>query len=292
MKRRVALLAGLVVALFGGSASAQPREAGAPAAAAIRVAVVPGVAVNVDAARVDALGQELADALVSELEVEAIGGLEVRRRLPTDGLAPDCVTTPACVADVAKRLSANQLLFVVMVETGGSIQVDSTWVDPVTGASTARPAIDLAVLTEARARFAASAKQLLPEARVRVRPATGGGGIHAAMSQEIPRHFTTTSYITAGAAVVGLGVGIGFGLRTKGLYDDCDQPTAPCSGAQEDKIRTRALIADLGYLTAIGGAVATAILFATSGSESRLVVAPSVEGTSGPGVSLTAVGRF
>jgi hypothetical protein len=107
----------------------------------------------------------------------------------------------------------------------------------------------------------------------------------------VPRHFTTTSWITAGVAVVGLGVGIGFGLRTRGMFDDCDQTFAPCSSGQEDKIRNSALIADLGFIAAVGGAVATAVLFATSGRESRLVVSPSIEGP-GNGVSVTAMGRF
>ena len=41
----------------------------------------------------DALTQELAEALQAELEVEAIGGVEVRRRLPPAGLPSDCVAS-------------------------------------------------------------------------------------------------------------------------------------------------------------------------------------------------------
>src|SRR5687768_11945883 len=106
-------------------AFASPAAADTPAPR-LRVAVVPGVAVNMDAARVDALSQDLATALATELEVEAIGGLEVRRRLPADGLPPDCVATPACTVDVARRLDVQQLLFVVMVDAGGAVQIDST----------------------------------------------------------------------------------------------------------------------------------------------------------------------
>ncbi len=252
-----------------------------------RVAVIPGVAVNLDDARVDALGQDMADALAAELDVDATGGLAVRRQLPAD-LPADCVANAACVADVAKRTGAMQLLFVVMVDTGGNgaVQIDTTWVDAVTGKTASRPAIDIAVLAEARSRFAAAAKLLLPDAPVRPKPT---GGIGGTMTKAIPRHFTTTSYVTAGLAAVGLGVGIGFGLHTKSLYADCDKTPNPCSDAQEDTIRTNALIADLGYVAALGGAVATAILYATSGSESRLVVTPTGEGG---GVTLTAVGRF
>lgn len=259
--------------------------------APIKVAIVPGVAVNMDAARVDALSQDMAAALEAELEIDAVGGLEVRRQLPADGVPPDCVATPACVADVATRTGASQLLFVVMVDTGsgGAVQIDTTWVDPATGKSASRPAIDIAVLAEAKSRFAAAATQLLPDAPVRAKPVPGGGIGNTKMTKEIPRHFTTASYITAGVAVVGLGVGIGFGIRTRGLYKDCDQESAPCSDADEDKIRNSALIADIGWVAALGGAVATAVLYATSGSESRLVVSPTAEGG---GMTLTAVGRF
>src|SRR6185503_19035401 len=120
--------------------AASPRIASAER---VKVAVVPGIAVNLDAARVDALSQDLAEALRSELDIDAVGGLEVRRQLPSAGLPPDCVATPACVGDVANRLGAQQLLFVVMIDTGtgGAIQIDSTWVDPNAHKSASRPAI-------------------------------------------------------------------------------------------------------------------------------------------------------
>ncbi|MBA3397953.1 MAG: hypothetical protein H0T89_35340 [Deltaproteobacteria bacterium] len=265
--------------------------AGAAHAERVKVAIVPGIAVNLDAARVDALSQDLADALSTELEVDAVGGLEVRRQLPPEGLPPDCVATPACVADVAKRLDAAQLLFVVMVDSGGggSVQIDSTWIEPATGKSASRPAIDIAVITDARSRFAAAARSLLPDAPVRPKPPTGGNG-GGTMTTAVPRHFTKTSMVTAGVAVVGLGMGIGFGIRAKNLFNDCDKPSAPCSSSQEDKIRNTALIADVGFLVAAAGAVATAVLFATSGEESRMVVSPSVE--SSGGVSLILSGTF
>src|SRR5688572_12204806 len=221
---------GALLVLFAvSSAMAQTPPAGK-----IRVAIVPGVAVNLDAARVDALSQDLADALQTELEIEAVGGLEVRRQLPPDGLPPDCVANPTCTADVAKRLNASQLLFVVMIEgANNSVQVDSTWVEPSTKKSASRPAIDIPVLAEAKGRFVTAAKQLLPDAPVRPKPKTGGG-IDGRMTEAVPRHMTTASYVTAGVAVVGLGVGIGFGLRAKGLYDDCDKMPNPCTNSDED----------------------------------------------------------
>lgn len=259
----------------------------------LKVAVVPGIAVNLDSARVDALSQDLADALQTELDLVAVGGLEVRRLLPAEGLPADCLTNEACIGDVAKRLGAQQLLFVVMVDATGSgaVQVDSTWVDVATNKRASRPAIDLPMISDAKTRFAAAARVVLPDAPVRQKVTPGGGGrsIGNAMSPEIPRHFTTASYVTAGIAVAGFGVGLGFGLATRSKFNTCDSPGA-CDRGDRDSIRTRGIIADVGFLAAIGGAVTTAVLFATSGKESRLIVAPTAN--PGGGASLFASGRF
>ncbi len=256
----------------------------------LKVAVVPGIAVNLDSARVDALSQDLADALTSELDLDAVGGLEVRRQLPAEGLPPDCLTTPTCVDDVAKRLGAQQLVFVVMVDATGSgaVQVDSTWVEVSTGKRASRPAIDLPTIADAKTRFAAGARLILPDAPVRKKVTTGGGGnINGVMSAEVPRHFTMTTYLTGGAAIVGLGIGIGFGASARGKYNDCDVAENSCGKKQRDSIKTRSLIADVGFVAALGGAVVTGILFATSGKESRLVVSPTTTG-----VAASVFGRF
>jgi hypothetical protein len=285
---RVAVL----LALFGSVASASPEQT-SPAAATppIKVAVVPGIAVNLDTARVDALSQDLAEALTSELEVEASGGLEVRRQLPPDGLPADCVTTPACTADVAKRTGASQLLFVVMVDSGagGSIQIDTTWIDPASGRSASRPAIDLTSTTEAKAKFATSATSLLPDAPVRKKPTNvvSGGGVNTTMSEGVPRHFTTPAKITAAVAGVGLGAGIAFGLSTRSKYNSCDADPVGCTSDQKDSIRRLGLAADAGFIVATGAAIAPIVLYATSAKEPQLIVAPSSDGA-----TVTAVGRF
>src|SRR4029079_4043632 len=149
-----------------------------------------------------------AEALSQELEVEAVGGLEVRRLLPAEGLPPDCVTTPACTAEVGKRTKATQLLFIVMVDSGagGTIQVDSTWVEPGKNQTVSRPAIDLTSASEAKAKFAGSAHLLLPYAQVRQRAPPGGGGIgvRTKMTPATPRHFTLASTVTAVGTAVAL----------------------------------------------------------------------------------------
>lgn len=260
---------------------------GRAVAAPLAVAVVPGIAVNLDAARVDALSQELATALEQELVVDAIGGLEVRRQLPADGIPPDCIATPACVADVAARVGASQLLFVVMVDTGtgGAIQVDTTWIEPATGKSASRPAIDIASLSDARARFVDAAKLLLPDAPVRPKPKLGGP--IGTMTPAVPRHFTTPAKITAGVSAIGFGVGIAMGLRARSKYNTCDDQPFACSSAERDSIRATSIVADAGYVVGIGGAIATVVLYMTSAKDSHLVVTPEAGGG-----TVTCLGSF
>lgn len=283
MPSRLLLMAALLglVGLVGA-----PRVA---RAGRIKVAVVPSIAVNLDAARVDALSQDLAEALRTELDIDSVGGLDVRRLLPSQGLPPDCVANQACVNDVARRLGAQQLLFVVMIDTGsgGAIQVDTTWVDAVAHLSAPRPAIDIAAIAGARSRFVSAARQLLPDAPVRPRPQATGIG---KMSTPVPRHFTLPAYLTAGATVVGLGVGISFGLSARGKYSDCENMAklgAICPSDRTGSIRTTALVADLGWFAALGATIATAVMYATSGEASHVIVEPTPGGA-----AVTAVGRF
>src|SRR5262245_51947895 len=274
--------------IFAVMLAALPGLASAERATALKVAVVPGIVVNLAPARVDALTQEMAEALSAELEVDAVGGVEVRRRLPAAGLPSDCVANEACIADVARRLEADQLLFVVVIDTGtgGAIQIDSTWIDAVAHKSASRPAIDIAVLGDAKARFAVAAPKLLPDAKVWSK----SGASLGRMSDAVPRHFALPSYLIVGATAVGLGIGIGFGLDTRSRYQDCTNQAnlgVACSQDQQDAIRRRALVADLGWLLAIGGTVATAVLYATSGEASHVIVEP-IRG----GAAVTAIGSF
>jgi hypothetical protein len=281
MTRTLWILAVLSLALPR-AASADPDRADR-----IKVAVVPGIAVNLDAARVDALSQDLANALQTELDIDAVGGVEVRRKLPEAGLQPDCVANQACIADVARRLEATQLLFVVMIDTGtgGAIQVDSTWIDPKAHKSVSRPAIDIAAIAEAKSRFSDAAQQLLPDAPVRPKP-TGMGRF----SEPVPRHFTLPTYVTAGATAVGIGLGIGFGLRARSKYKDCEDMAplgAECSQDRKSSIRHTAVVADIGWVVALGGTIATAVLYATSAEAPHIIVEPAPGGA-----TVSAVGRF
>jgi hypothetical protein len=266
------------------------------AADRIKVAVVPGIAVNLDAARVDALSQDLAEGLAAELDVDAIGGLEVRRQLPPDGLPPDCATNAACSADVAKRTGAQQLLFVVMVDSGagGAVQVDTTWVEPATGKSASRPPIDLTstIDADAKAKFQAAATRLLPDAPAKTQPAAGGTTTivtqQPALVGGVPRHLTTTTYITGGVAFVGLGLGAVMGLQARSKYNDCEAHAGTCTDSQKSTIRNYDHIADLGWGLAAAGAITTVVLYATSGVEPHVEVAPTTNG----GAAVTYFGSF
>jgi hypothetical protein len=199
------------------------------------------------------------------------------------------VATEACVADVARRLEADQLLFVVMINTGsgGAIQIDSTWLEPAAHKSSPRPAIDLATIDDARTRFLAMAPQLLPDATVRRKPGAASLG---KMSEPVPRHFTVVSYATSGAAVVGLGLGIALGLESRTRYQECTDQAhdgTACSQSRKDAIRSRALVADAGFALALGSAIATAVLYATSSEASHVIVEPMPGGA-----AVTAIGRF
>jgi len=288
LRMRDSVALALVLGLTG-IAAAEPAAPAAPP----RVAIVPGIAVNLDTARVDALSQDLAKALMSELVVDAVGGLEVRRLLPAEGLPPDCVTTPACTADVAKRTHASQLLFVVMVDSGagGSIQIDTTWVDPAAGKTASRPAIDLTSASDASTKLRTAARDLLPDAAVREKPVTGGTttviGVSTKMTDGVPRHFSTPAKITAAVGVVGLGAGIAFGLSTRSKFNACDDSPATCTQGDRDSIRLRGIAADAGFAVALGGAIATVVLYVTSGEEPRLIVAPTSDGA-----TVSALARF
>lgn len=110
------------------------------------------------------------------------------------------------------------------------------------------------------------------------------------MSAPIPRHLTTPTYLTAGAMVVGLGAGISLGIVARGRYKDCEALASTgqeCTVGRKDSIRSMALLSDAGWLVAIGGTVATAVLYATSGEASYVIVEPTPGG-----LAVTAVGSF
>jgi hypothetical protein len=103
-----------------------------------------------------------------------------------------------------------------------------------------------------------------------------------------PRHFTTPSLITGGVAIVGLGLGVGFGLATRSKYNSCNDHAATCTDGQKSTIKNYGHIADAGWALGLAGAIATTVLYATSGKEPHVEVAPNAAG----GATVSAFGRF
>ncbi len=103
--------------------------------------------------------------------------------------------------------------------------------------------------------------------------------------------------IAAGVAVIGLGVGTAFGVRTLGLKSDVD---ANCTGRTcndagieaNDRARTSATVSTIGFAVGAAGAVGAVILFFTGrppSASSRAYVLPG----GGPNLlSLQAGGAF
>lgn len=254
---------------------------GTASADRLKVAVVPSEAINLDDSTVDALGQELAEALAAELDIDAIGGLEVRRLLPPEGLPEECAVTPSCTGDVARTLGVTEVLFLVLVKNGasGSVQIDTTWVAPATGKRATRPGIVLSSDDSARARFSASALKLLPDAPVR--PIEGVSPLVQVKGR--PRHLTVPSLITAGVTVAALGTGIGFAISTRSRYTSCDEEPF-CKDGEKKSIRARGIISDVSFVVAVAGAITTAVLYGTSSESPRVMVGPTKDGAAVTGM--------
>jgi hypothetical protein len=254
----------LAVAVLAAPSRAQPVPPAAPHA---RVGVIVDLAANISPDRATELGAALADALQRELDVDAIGGADVTRRLPTDGVPEGCVAEPRCVADLAARLDATELLFLAIVQVGPTVQVDSTWTSLRTSATIARPRI--AVPADARAGevFAAAARRLLPDAPVR---AIALAPPVLTLPPAPTRHLTTPTWIAGGAALAALAGGAAFGLVARGTYQRCDRDPASCDAADRHGITVRAAAADALFAGALIGAGTAAFFYLRSaGREHR-----------------------
>jgi len=275
-RMRIALvLLAIVVGTHAAAADTPPH----------RVGVIPSVEVNVDARRAEALTGTLADALRDKLIVDSIGGGDVTRRLPDGGLPEDCVAQPACIAQTGKRLEVDQLLFLVIVQVGHTIQIDSTWADVATGKTMSRPMIKLDDDARATKVFGDAAIKLLPDEPVRPSKTLV---IHEGAGPEVtPRRLTTLTYTTGGVAVVAIGGWAIFAAMTKSAYDKCNDPMHACTSDQISSVHTKGIVADSLGVIGLGAAVATTFLYLRSGGET-ITVAPAPGG----GAAVTFGGVF
>src|SRR5262249_48631615 len=206
---------------------------------------------------------------------DAVGGVDVRRKMRAD-LPADCASQPACAQEVARALDVQQVLFVVMVDTGanGAAQVDATWVEAANPKPISRPGVSLTstIDADAKAKFREAAYALLPDAPRRPKPKPQGAvTIHGDLVGGQPRHVTIPAMITAGVGVVGVGLVVGFGLEARSKFNPCNDDPNHCDQAMRETIHHWTLATDFSLAIAAGAAIATGILYATSAEAPHVV---------------------
>lgn len=238
-----------------------------------RVGIVVSVQVNLKNSEAQLLSGALGRALHQRLVVDVIAGSEAARRLPSDGVAEACSVDEVCIRDVAQRLTADELLFLVAVRVGNRIQVDSTWVDPANGRNVSRPKVVMVKLEEAESRFSDAASLILPDAVVRSTSSESGDGSAGAQVYVVrttPRRMTVPAWIAAGVGVAAIGGAIGFTIGTAhdhGRCEDLAGTIEACTQNQLDNIDRKALTADILWAGAGVAAIVTAVLVWTSGGD-------------------------
>ena len=263
-----------------------------------RVGVAVATEVNIAPAEAQAMSEALGKALHAELMVDVIAGTEAARRLPEEGLADNCVVDKACIADVAQRLSADQLLFLVVVKVGSRVQVDATWADAATGKTVSRPAVVIEAGQEPKTQFAAAAQNLMPDAAPRpdvpvIAPPPGGDAPPDGptfITRQRPRRMTTPAWVAVGVGGAALAGAVTFTLLTRKDYKDCDART-DCSDGELDAIANKALAADILWGTAaVSGAAAGLLYWMSGGQMEQVPIGTSVGVRPGPGTIGLAIG--
>jgi hypothetical protein len=268
------------------STGADPAAAPLPTGKVARVGIVIGLAINVDSKITDKIGGALATTLVAQLEVDAIGGAEVTRRLPATGLPDDCVSSPDCINDLASRLSADQLMFLSVVKVRDGYQVDATFIDVATGAVAARPRVQLADPDQAAATFKIQAVRYLPDAKLR-----DTGSSTVIVKGDAHRPIRPVVWAFGGAGLAAVATGIIVGLSAKSKYDACESGERFCTDSEKDSIENRALIADITMGVGVGCLVAATVFYFTTPLERPPELTPSVTPVAG-GAVISFDGRF
>lgn len=235
----------------------------------LRIGVVVATRVNVAEGEADALGSALGDALRDQLIADVVAGPESRRRLPAGGLPDDCVAQPACVQDIAERLGADELLFLVVVRIGPRVQIDPTWARPRTEQVASRAALVIEDGEQAaESVFAGAARRLFPDAPPRL--------VNAPLPVEARargRRITRGVTVAATVSLAALAGGVGLALAARSDYDEleadgCDQ--RPCDGVAErvGSMENKALAADVLFgASAVAAGVAVFLYFNSGRAE-------------------------
>lgn len=265
-----------------------------------RVGVMVGVRVNIEPAAADAIAAEFGAALRASLPVDVIAGEDVTRRMPAEGVSQSCVAELECRLEMGRRLDADELLFLVVVRMGDTIQIDATWADISSGKTASRPAIELGPDADRAEVFARNAPLLLPHIK---KEETGDGGrdivvvTNPGSTVISRRHMTTGAWVATGVGVAALTGATILALSAKRSFEDLDKMGCrdmPCAKSDIESLERRALAADVLFGLTAAAAVTSIVLYARSGGEEIIVTPPPSVGVDvGSGaVSVTVGGRF
>ena len=273
-----------------------------------RVGVVVAVHVNLNAEEASALGGALGAVLREVLVVDVVAGDEAQRRLPDGGVEELCLTRPECVRDIAARLNADQLLFLVAVRLGTRVQIDPTWTNADGSQTVSRDAIVFEKDQPPREVYMAAAAKLLPDIprrpagqavpppqeETRTADATGASAADVTLASppvEGERGFLarihTGTWIAGGIAVAALGGGIAFGLSARSADHDLDErgcDRVACDPDDVEALERKMLFADVLYGTAViaaGTAVAIQLIWGGRADEPPPVAVTGGHGAAG-----------
>jgi len=276
------LLASLVV-LLAAAAPARADEG-------LRIGVVVATRVNVTEGEADALAGKLGDALRDQLIADVVAGPDSRRRQPPT-LDEDCVARPACVRDIAERLGADELLFLVVVRLGPRVQIDPTWARPRTQQVASRAALVIEDRGQgAVAVFTGAARRLFPDAAPRLAEVR----LAPPAPRESGRHVAPATAVAGAVSLAALAGGIGLALAARSDYDDleadgCAQMTCPDAEDRVDSMENKALAADVLFgASAVAAGVAVFLYLGSGGAEEP----PVRVGADAHGAHVWLGGRF
>ncbi|MBI4820474.1 MAG: hypothetical protein HY791_29675 [Deltaproteobacteria bacterium] len=226
-----------------------------------RVGLVVNLRVNVDEQRGDELAAALGRALRNREKVDVVAGAEVTRRLQPEGVPEDCVANQECVNRIGDRLDADELLFLVLVKIGDTIQVDATWASRGGSRTLSRDQIVLDNSPDDES-FQKAASGLLPPMQRKAAVAAPSEGAPTTKRKVTVVETAPNApgpvpvAIAGGVAILALAGGIGLAVTTRDDYEaaldlGCDQRT--CGGGDAEKLDVlgqRGLVTNVLFATA------------------------------------------
>jgi hypothetical protein len=244
----------------------------APAARAERIGVVVAATVNTHQGEPERLASALGQALLEQLDIDVVAGVEAQRRLPSGGVPDTCVMDSVCQRDVAGRLDADQLLILAVVRVGERVQIDATWVHVATGRTASRARILVHDRGQPAAKvFAGAVLQLLPDAALRIGATAEAPRQDVAQPAARPsRRLTPGVWVAGGISAAALLAGGVFALDAVRRHRELDArgcAVVACPPADIDAVDTRARLADVLFGVGLVAGVTAGVLYWASAQD-------------------------